>query len=160
MTVAQILGRALRWGALAAVLVAAVGAVIGWFAAGAPGLVGALVAAGLAAVFLGLTGLSILLANRLGRGRDGDIGVFFGIVLGGWLVKLVLFVVLAVALRGADWLNPVAFGATAIAAVVATLVVDVLVVARSRRPEIEVSLPGEVEGAPSRGGGGTEPPKY
>ena len=46
-----------------------------------------------------ITALSILIANRF-IGSDLFVGLFFGIVLGGWILKFVLFLVLAVVLRG------------------------------------------------------------
>ena len=46
-------------------------------------------------MFLSITALSILIANRF-IGSDLFVGLFFGIVLGGWIVKFVLFLVLAV----------------------------------------------------------------
>ena len=57
----------------------------------------------IAVVFMGITAGSIL-ANRF-AGSDVFVGAFFGIVLGGWLLKFLLFIVVVV-LRDADWLNP------------------------------------------------------
>jgi hypothetical protein len=95
--------------------------------------VSALLGTLIAVVFMGITGASILLANRF-AGSDVFVGAFFGIVLGGWLLKFILFIVLVVALRGADWLDPVVLFLAIVAGVIGSLVVDVLVVARSRLP--------------------------
>lgn len=143
MTVAPILTRALRYGALLALAVAVVGAVVGILVAGTPGLLAALVGAGIAAVFTGLTAASILLAARA---SGGDLGgpVFFGIVMGSWLLKLVLFLVLVIWLRGQDWLDPYVFFGAVIAVVLGSLALDVVAFQRARVPYVsDATLPGE-----------------
>jgi hypothetical protein len=84
-------------------------------------------------VFMGITAGSILLANRF-AGSDLFVGAFFGIVLGGWLLKFIVFIILVVLLRGVDWLDPVVLFLAIVAGVIGSLVVDVLVVARARLP--------------------------
>jgi hypothetical protein len=128
-----VLRRALLWGGILAAVIAVVGGVIGFAVAGVEGLVSALLGTLIAVVFMGITAASILLANRF-AGSDVFVGAFFGIVLGGWLLKFILFIVLVVLLRGADWLDPVVLFLAIVAGVIGSLVVDVLVVARSRLP--------------------------
>jgi hypothetical protein len=133
-----VLRRALVWGALVCLVIAVVGGVIGVFVAGATGVVSALIGAAIAAAFLAVTALSILVANR------ATIELFFGIVLGAWLLKAVVFMGALFLLRGQPFIHgPVLFGVLA-AAVLATLVVDVLVVTRSRVPYVsDAKLPGD-----------------
>lgn len=128
-----VLRRALLWGGVLAAVIAVVGGILGFVFAGTEGLVSALLGTVIAVLFMGLTVASILLANRF-SGSDVFVGAFFGIVLGGWLLKFILFIVLMVALRGADWLDPVVLFLSIVAGVIGSLVVDVLVVARSRLP--------------------------
>ncbi|GAA1056352.1 hypothetical protein GCM10017608_28940 [Agromyces luteolus] len=128
-----VLRRALNWGAAIAGGIAVVGGIFGLVFAGTEGLVSALLGTLLAVVFMGITGASILLANRF-AGSDVFVGAFFGIVLGGWLLKFIVFIVLVVLLRGVDWLDPVVLFLAIVAGVIGSLVVDVLVVARSRLP--------------------------
>lgn len=128
-----VLRRALVWGAVLAAVIAVVGGVIGFAVAGVEGLVSALLGTLMAVVFMGITAASILLANRF-AGSDIFVGAFFGIVLGGWLLKFVIFIILMVLLRGADWIDPVVVFLSIVAGVIGSLVVDVLVVARSRLP--------------------------
>ncbi|MBM7504289.1 hypothetical protein ACFPER_12435 [Agromyces aurantiacus] len=128
-----VLRRALAWGGVLAAGIAVVGGIVGFAVAGAEGLVSALLGTLIAVVFMGITAASILLANRF-AGSDLFVGAFFGIVLGGWLLKFILFIVLVVLLRGADWLDPVVLFLAIVAGVIGSLVVDVLVVARSRLP--------------------------
>ena len=134
---------ALRYGAVVAIAVAIAGSVIGWLVSGPPGLFGALVGAGLAAVFLGLTTLSMLIAGRVTKG-DPTNPLFFAVVLGTLGVKFLLFLVLAIWLRGQAWIDPGVFAVTAIAAVIGSLIGDALAFSRARVPYVsDVRLPGE-----------------
>lgn len=145
MTVAPLLIRSLIAGAIVAGVVAVVAGSIGWVVAGLPGLLGGLLGAALSAVFLGLTALSFLLAGRVARG-DGTSPLFFGVILGVWLLKLVAFVIAAIAFRSFDGVDPVVFFGAVIAAVIGSLVADVVALARSRIPYAsDVRLPGEPE---------------
>ncbi|UIP58147.1 hypothetical protein [Agromyces marinus] len=128
-----ILRRALVWGGAIAGGIAVVGGLVGYLVAGPEGLVSALVGTLMAVVFMGITGASILLANRYAN-SDLFVGVFFGIVLGGWILKFILFIVLVVTLRGVEQLDPVVLFLAIVAGVIGSLVVDVLVVAKSRLP--------------------------
>ncbi|WP_426515887.1 hypothetical protein ACPPVQ_14895 [Diaminobutyricibacter sp. McL0618] len=138
-----VLRNVLKWGGFLAIGIAIVGAVVGYLFAGWIGVTSALIGTAMAVVFLGITAASILLANRF-FGSDIYVPVFFGIVLGGWLLKFVLFIILAFALKGQPWINPAVMFLTLIAGVLGSLVVDVLVVFRSRMPYAsDVTLPGE-----------------
>lgn len=130
-----VMRRALRFQGLLAAGVAVVAAPIGFAVAGGPGLLGALLGAAMALVFLGATAASILVANRFSE-SDVYPAVFLGVVMGSWLLKLILFLVLAVLLRDQQWLDPKVLFLTLIVAVIGSLVVDVLVVARSRIPAV------------------------
>lgn len=140
MTVTPLLVRSLRYGGVLALVIGVAAAGLGWLVAGTPGLVGGLLGAALAAVFLGLTAVSILVAGRV-TGGDLTSPAFFGLVLGVWTLKLLLFFVLAMWLRGQDWIDTGVFAATMIAAVLGSLVADVVAFQRSRVP-LDVSLPG------------------
>ena len=136
-----VLRRALAWGGLLAGIILVVSAVLGLVFAGLPGLFGALIGTIMAVVFMGITAASILLANRF-AGSDLFVGAFFGIVLGGWLLKFIVFIVLVVLLRDATWLDTTVLFLSLVAGVIASLVVDVLVVAKSRLPYAsDVELP-------------------
>jgi len=138
-----VLARVLRYGALLALGIAVVGAIVGFLVVGWTGVAGALIGTGMALVFLGVTAASILLANRL-AGSDLFVGAFFGIVLGSWIVKFVAFIILLFALKGQPWLDPTTTFLCLVAGVVGSLAVDVIVIARSRIPYAsDVVLPGE-----------------
>ncbi|MHA7987129.1 hypothetical protein ACX9R5_15120 [Rathayibacter sp. CAU 1779] len=137
-----ILKTALVWGGLLALVIAVVAGVIGGVLDGWSGVASALIGTALAVVYLGITAGSILLANRF-SGSDLFVGVFFGIVLGGWIVKFVLFIVIAVVLKGQPWVNPLVMFLSLIVGVIGSLVVDVVVVLRSRMPYAsDARLPG------------------
>jgi hypothetical protein len=137
-----VLKTALVWGAILALAIAVVAGVVGGLLDGWNGLASGLIGTALAVVYLGITAGSILLANRFSA-SDLYVGVFFGIVLGGWLVKFVLFIVLAVVLKGQPWINPLVLFLSLIAGVIGSLVVDVVVVTRSRMPYAsDARLPG------------------
>lgn len=129
--------RVLKLGTLLVVGVTVLGSGIGFIVAGMPGVFAAL-AGGLAALaFTALTALSLLLGSKLG------LGGFLGVVLGGWLVKMVLFLVLFSVLSKADWLTassrPVVFF-TVVAAVIGGLVLDTLIVTKARiAPSVQSS---------------------
>ena len=132
----------LRWGGLFALALGVVASIVGLLVAGLPGLWAGLLGAGLAFLFLGLTAGSIILGQRL-TADDPASPLFFGIVLGAWLLKLVVFFIFMFWLRGQDWLDPWVFFLTVIAAVLGSLMVDVLAFQRSRVPYVDVELPDE-----------------
>jgi len=142
-TSTPVLKDVLKYGLILALAIAVVGALLGGIFAGWIGVTSALIGTVIAAVFLSITALSILIANRF-IGSDLFVGLFFGIVLGGWIVKFVLFLVLAILLRDQPWINPTVLFLSLIAGVIGSLVVDMIVVFRSRVPYVsDVSLPGE-----------------
>jgi len=136
-----VLRTTLLWSAVATAVLAVVGAVIGYAVAGSSGLWSALIAIVLAAIFLGLTGASILIANRW-YGDPLYVPIFFGAVMGAWLVKFVVFIIVLVVLRGQPWLNNTVFFVALVVSIVASLVIDVVVMLRMRIPHAsDVTLP-------------------
>jgi len=138
---APVLRLALRYGAIFAAAVAVVAGSLGFLLAGAPGLIGGLLGAALAAVFLGLTAVSMLIAGRAAHG-DSTHPVFFGIVVGVWLLKLIVFIVVEVLLRSQHWFDPVVFFWSIVVVVIGSLVLDGVAMYRARVPYVDVPLPG------------------
>jgi len=131
----------LLWSAAATAVLAVAGALIGYAVSGADGLWSALVAVVLAAVFLGFTAASILIANRW-YGKELYVPLFFGLVMGAWLLKFVVFIVVLLALRGQPWLDAPVFFVALVVSVVASLAIDVVVMLRMRMPHAsDVALP-------------------
>ncbi|MDN3497350.1 hypothetical protein QL996_15530 [Planococcus sp. APC 4015] len=136
-----ILRTTLLWSAGVSAALAVIGAVIGYLVAGPEGLWSALAGVLLAAVFLSITALSILIANRW-YGQELYVQLFFGIVMGGWFFKFVLFIATLLVLRGQPWLDPTVFFVAVVVSVLASLVIDVIVFVRMRIPHAsDVSLP-------------------
>lgn len=158
-----VLRTTLLWASGATLALAVIGGIAGAVVGGTVGLVSALLGVLVAFVFLGITAASILIANRW-QSDALFLPIFFGIVLGGWILKLILFVVAMLLLRGQPWIDPVVFFVAAVVSVLATLVIDVVVMMRMRIPTVsDSSLPTEVvedvapgsrvegEGGPARG---------
>ena len=135
----------LKWPAIVIAILAVGGAVVGYFVSGVPGLVSGLLGAAMWLVFLALTAISIQVAIRVTKHDPGS-PVFFAIVLGSWLLKLVLFVLLSVWLRSQPWLDPTVFFVTVIIAVIGSLVFDVIAFQRARVPYVgDMELPQTVD---------------
>mgnify|MGYP006153971639 CR=1 FL=1 len=81
-----LLKQVLVWGSLAVLAIAVVASAIGFAVAGMPGLASALIGSGMALIFFSMTALSVLAGRRL------SLGGFFGVVMGGWLFKLLAFI--------------------------------------------------------------------
>jgi hypothetical protein len=151
MSAIPILKRILAYGGILAVAIAIVGSIVGFLVAGSVGLVSAIIGTVMAVVFLGITAASIVLATRVAKGDLLNVA-FFGIVMGAWLLKLILFVVLIVILKDQPWIHTQVLFTTVVIAVIGTLVVDVVVIARSRLPYVsDVELPGASSGAQTNG---------
>jgi len=142
---ASVLGRALVYGAILTVAIALLGSFVGYLVAGTPGLVSALIGAGLTALFMGFTALSIVLASRVTNNEPSST-LFFGIVLGMWLLKFIVFIAILLLLRNQPFVQPVVMFFAILAAVIGSLAVDVVAFLRSRVPYVgDIPLPGDVE---------------
>jgi len=130
-TTAQLFKRVLIRGSFLILGIGVIGGLIGWFVAAANGLVSALIGAGMALVFVSLTALSVLLGAKL------NLGGFFAVVMGGWLIKLVLFLILVATLTGADFVNGPVLFFTLIASILGSLVLDTIAVTKAHIPVVQ-----------------------
>ncbi|WP_405373499.1 MULTISPECIES: hypothetical protein [unclassified Microbacterium] len=136
-----LLRRTLILSALATAALAVVGSVIGLLVAGTSGLWSALVAVLMAAIFLGFTTASILIANRW-YGDPLFVPIFFGSVMGGWILKFVVFLIGLFLLRDQPWLSPMVFLVALVVSIIVSLAVDVVVMLRMRLPVVsDATLP-------------------
>lgn len=131
LTPAQVMQRAMTWNFVAAGVVGVVGAVIGGLLAGGVGVISGLIGGAIVEALTGITAASVSIAARRVTGPEHAV-VFVALVAGGWLLKLIVFVALALTLRNQPWIQPTVLFLTIIVAIVATLVIEVLIVARSR----------------------------
>ncbi|MEN9967680.1 MAG: hypothetical protein RL036_913 [Actinomycetota bacterium] len=122
----EVFSAVLKQGLVLVAAIAILGGGLGLIFAGVAGLVSGLIGAALALLFSSLTALSVFLGGKL------SLGGFFGVVMGGWIVKLVGFIVLIALLKGAAFIaGPVLFF-TLVASIIGTLVIDSRIVLKSR----------------------------
>jgi hypothetical protein len=122
----EVFSAVLKQGLVLVAAIAILGGGLGLIFAGAAGLVSGLIGATLALLFSSLTALSVFFGGKL------SLGGFFGVVLGGWIVKLIGFIVLIALLKGAAFIaGPVLFF-TLVASILGTLVIDSRIVLKSR----------------------------
>ena len=127
----QVFAKALKLSALLVVSVAVICSIIGFLVVGIDGLWTALIGAAIALVFTSLTVLSVLFGARL------PLGGFYGLVLGGWLLKIVLFAVLMAALQRMEFIHGPTLFFAIVLSVLGSLGIDSWVVLRSRIPTID-----------------------
>lgn len=126
----QLFTRVLKQGAILIGAVAVLGGVIGFLIAAVAGLVSALIGAAMALVFVSMTALSVWLGGKL------SLGGFFGVVLGGWIFKLLLFIGLVLLLKGASFIvGPILF-VCIVVSVIGSLALDAIVVVKTRIPTV------------------------
>jgi hypothetical protein len=110
--------------------IAIVGGVIGFLIASVAGLVSALIGAAMALLFVSMTALSVWLGGKL------SLGGFFGVVLGGWIFKLLLFIGLVLVLKGATFIvGPILF-VCIVLSVLGSLTLDAIAVTKARIPTV------------------------
>lgn len=126
-----------KWGAISSVAIAVIGAAWGFAVAASFGAISAVVGSLVGFIFTGMTALSILVGLKLGRGTIVS-GMFFGIVMGGLVLKMVLFILVAIAIRDTEFVDTQISFIAVIASVIAALVCDVIAVARARVPVVDV----------------------
>jgi hypothetical protein len=127
----QVFAKALKLSALLVVSVAVICSIIGYLVVGVDGLWTALIGAAIALVFTSLTVLSVLFGARL------PLGGFYGLVLGGWLLKIVLFALLMAALQRMEFIHGPTLFFAIVLSVLGSLSIDSWVVLRSRIPTID-----------------------
>lgn len=131
LTPAQVMERAMLWDFVAAAVVAVGGAVLGGVFAGLIGMISGLVGGAIVAALTAITLAAIRIARRRATGPENAV-VFIVVVMGSWLLKLIVFIALALSLRGQSWIQPTTLFLTIIVGVAGSLIVEVMIVARSR----------------------------
>ena len=128
-SLSTVMARVLKLGSLLVLAIALLGSLVGYLTIGLSGVYAALIGSGAAFLFTALTALSVLIGSKL------NLAGFLGAVLGGWLVKMVLFLIGFSTLNKAAWLTresrPIVFF-TVVAAVMGGLVIDTMIVSKAR----------------------------
>lgn len=122
----EVFSMVLKQGLLLVAAIAVIGGGVGLLVAGVAGLLSGLIGAALALLFSTMTALSVKFGGKL------SLGGFFGVVLGGWIFKMVVFIAIVAALRGANFIDGPVFFFTLVASILGTLVIDSLIVMKSR----------------------------
>lgn len=115
---------------LVAVLVVG-GAVVGHLLAGAPGVWGALMGAGIAALFTVGTVVTMMLT------ADRPVHVMSAAGVGGWIIKMFLLFVVLVLVKDRDFYDPQVFFVVLALAVLGSLVIEMRALLRARIPTVE-----------------------
>jgi hypothetical protein len=124
----QLFKRVLAWGAVLIGGIAVLASVLGYLLVGQKGLISALIGASMALIFVSLTALSVWIGGKV------SLGGFFGMVMGGWLLKVVLFLVLVGVLKRATFIDGPTLFLTLVASILGSLAIDSLVFFRARLP--------------------------
>ncbi len=127
----QMFNQVAKYSLLLVAAIALIGGVSGFLVAGTNGLVSALIGALIAFLFSILTIASVFVGSKL------SITGFYAVVLGGWLVKIVLFGIILVVLRGQPFIEGGVLFATVVVTILGTLVVDSFAALRARIPVVE-----------------------
>lgn len=130
-TAGQLFTRVLKLGSLLIGGIALVGGLVGLLVAGTSGLLSGLAGAALALIFVSFTALTIKFGVKL------PLGGFFGLVMGGWLLKLVGFMVAMSLLQRAEWVNGPVLFFTIVASILGSLALDAVLVLKARIPTFE-----------------------
>jgi hypothetical protein len=124
---------------LAALLV--LGVLVGWLVAGLPGVWGALLGWALAVVFSTTTIVAMLRTVRSSPAKMA------GVVMGTWLAKLAVVIVVLALLRPLDFYSKPVFGAVLAIAVIGSALLDYRAVSKGHVPYVEPGRPGGTDGS-------------
>ncbi len=111
--------RAMKMGSLALVAVTVVSLLLWWLLRDLPGVWGVLLGAAIGGGFVLLTVVSTLLTSQTSPEMTGVV------VLGGWLVKIVVLIIVLWAIRDLTFYDPIALVVTTVAALVIVLGAEV-----------------------------------
>jgi len=127
----QLFRTVLVQGAILTALIAVVGGVVAYLAVGLPGLFSAIIGSAIALSFGSLTAIAVWLGGKL------PLGGFYGVVLGGWLAKIIIFIIILSILNKTEGLNRPTIFFAIVASVLGGLAIDAIAVLRSRVPVVE-----------------------
>jgi len=127
-TTASLYKKALALSAILVLVIAVFGSGIGFLAAGMAGVYSALIGSLVALGFSTLTILSIWFGAKL------PLAGFYGLVLGGWLIKVLLFAVVLAILQDANFISGPVFFFAVVTSVLGGLAIDSWVVLKGRLP--------------------------
>ena len=119
------------YGAFLAIAIAVIGSGVSALTVGLPGVYAALIGAAISTSFSLMTIFSVWFGSKL------PLNGFYALVLGGWLIKVVLFGVVLAILHGAQSFNGPVFFFAIVAGVLGGLGIDSWLVLKARIPTVE-----------------------
>ncbi|GAA2472497.1 hypothetical protein GCM10010406_05270 [Streptomyces thermolineatus] len=143
MTVSEAMLRVLRLGLLGALAAAAVAALVGYAVDGGAGAVGGLLGIAVPVVFLAVTALVGLVTVRLAPQQ------LAAAVMGSWLIKIILLVLVLWLLQGRDFFSTWMFFGAFLVGTFGFLALEAMVLYRARMAYVNPEL-----GKDAGGGGG------
>jgi membrane associated rhomboid family serine protease len=123
--------RAIKLGVLLAIAIAGIGSLVSILTVGVSGVYAALIGALVSTSFSLMTILSVWCGGKL------PLNAFYAMVLGGWLLKVVLFGVVLAVLQGAQNFNGPVFFFAIVAGVMGGLAIDSWLVLKARIPTVD-----------------------
>lgn len=115
------------------VALAVLGSVVGHLVAGTPGVWGALMGAGIAALFMVGTVVTMMLT------ADKPLPVATAAGVGGWLMKMVVLFVVLLIVRDREFYSPGVFFVVLVLAILGSLGIEMAAVLRARVPTVDLS---------------------
>jgi hypothetical protein len=103
-----------------------VGVAVGYLVDGLAGVWGALLGVGIALIFSGTTVVSVL------KTANSEPTMMMAVIMGAWLAKLVVVIVVMVILRQFDFYNPMVLFVVSVVGVIGSAVLDARAVQRGR----------------------------
>jgi hypothetical protein len=122
--------KAIKLGVLLAAAIAGIGSLVSLFTVGLPGVYAALIGSVISTTFSLMTILSVWLGGKL------PLNAFYAMVLGGWLLKVVLFGVVLAVLQGVQNFSGPVFFFAIVAGVFGGLAIDSWLVLKARIPTV------------------------
>lgn len=120
--------RALGLSGILVLVIAIFGSTLGLLFAGTAGVASALIGAAVSLAFSTMTIFSIWFGAKL------PLAGFYGLVLGGWLVKVLLFAIVLASLQDAQYISGPVFFFAVVTSVLGGLAIDSWVVLKGRLP--------------------------
>lgn len=136
-TLGELFAQILRRMLVMTILVTIVGAILGWFVSDTAGLWGAFIGGLIGLVFCATTVISM----QVGEGRSPQF--LATVVLGGWLVKMLVIIIVLAVLRSMTFYDKYVLAATLGGIVIGSLAIEVLALQSARIPLVQVPPPGE-----------------
>ncbi|MEV6071792.1 hypothetical protein AB0L82_35080 [Nocardia sp. NPDC052001] len=122
---------ALRYGLMGLAVLVVVSAILSSIIAGVPGLWGALIGSAIGGGFILTTAASVLFSAKIESGLQGIV------ILGSWVGKLVLALVVVAILRKFDFYSPTALFLTVVGALLIVLGAETYGLLRQRVPTVQ-----------------------